>query len=206
MGGRSWRWGLVWGATLETISLATPLARVYGLAGQPLVIALAYGGHFAYGTVLGRVAQGAGGDEPGAGAEAPNAGGEEPGAGDPLPTRAGPIAMAVVAVALLAWLRPWSTPAPMREAALITPAPAAVIRAGRFIPEWLRVGTRQCVTVQNDDDRPHVLNVGTSPAVGAHAAARLCFTTAGVQRVKADGRPFSGGFVLVDPALPGGVR
>ena len=51
--GRRWWWAIPWALWLETMTIVTPYASSYGLAGHPDLIGIAYFGHVAYGTPLG---------------------------------------------------------------------------------------------------------------------------------------------------------
>lgn len=168
-GGRRWPWAVAWAMVLETATIVTPFAGAYALRGQPAAIAVAYAAHLAYGIPLGLVVQGAGRWR-----DANDA---------PIPAAA---IVAVAAVVLIAWHRPWSTTDAARAAARLRPQPAAVVERGRFVPEWLRVAPGQCITIANRGD-----------------TTRFCPPPQqrGVVRVKLGNRPFSGGFVIVDAAL-----
>ena len=188
MRGRNWRWGLVWGMTLETISLVTPLGGYYGLR-QVVPIVGAYIGHLAYGSVLGKVVELAG----------PPGGRQER---VPLSPRTPAVVLVALVAYLLVWLRPWTTPPLLAAAGAIRPAPATLIVDGRFYPQWLRVRTGGCVTVHNNDRAPYSLSdIPGRPVVAAGSSLRACPGGPRVHRVKLNGRAWSGGFVMVDPAL-----
>jgi hypothetical protein len=51
--GRHWGWAIVWAFMLETIAVASPFARIFGLVGNYRAIGVAYWGHVAYGLPLG---------------------------------------------------------------------------------------------------------------------------------------------------------
>ena len=57
MRGRHWSLAIVWACLLETIAIFSHYGIVYMLAGKPLVIAIAYFGHVAYGLPLGFMVQ-----------------------------------------------------------------------------------------------------------------------------------------------------
>ena len=58
--GRRWVWALPWAIFLETAFIVTPLGQLYGIQGQWAPIAVAYGGHIAYGVPLGVIVATAG--------------------------------------------------------------------------------------------------------------------------------------------------
>lgn len=183
--GGSWRWGLAWGAALESSSLVTPLAGLYGLSGKPGIIAVAYLGHFAYGTVLGKLV------------EARTSTLEATGGEFSLLSAA--LAVTAVIVGLVVWQRPWSNPAAQD---LGGGEPSTVVTNARFSPQWLRIGVGHCVTLRNSDDVGYSLGGGGVPAmISARGVTRVCYARAGVHRVMLSARPFSGGFILVDPAM-----
>lgn len=57
MRGRHWGFAIIWACLLETIALVSPYGVVYQLAGKPVIIAIAYFGHVAYGLPLGFMVQ-----------------------------------------------------------------------------------------------------------------------------------------------------
>ena len=57
MRGQHWSLAIVWACLLETIALISPYGIVYQLAGKPVIIAIAYVGHVAYGLPLGFMVQ-----------------------------------------------------------------------------------------------------------------------------------------------------
>jgi hypothetical protein len=80
---------------------------------------------------------------------------------------------------LVAVLALWHQPlAPGRPEAAMS-----VVR-GRFSPAWVRVPVGGCIDIEDGSDVEH-----------------RCFERAGVQRILIDGRPYSGGFVIVDPEM-----
>ena len=83
--------------------------------------------------------------------------------------------VALLVVSLVIWLRPFALPETGTETR---------IENGRFKPEWIRVAPGGCVTVHDGG-----------------STRELCFDDEGVHRVKLTNEPYSGGFVIVDPAL-----
>lgn len=182
--GRRWWWAIPWALWLETMTVVTPYAGVYGLAGHLDIIALAFGAHVFYGIALGKVCERAG---------------RWRSAGDAfLPPGRTLIAVVLILVALG---QPWLSSPGIAEVAAL-PAPAVVVHDGRFEPEWTRLGVGDCLTVVNRDAVDYRLSypMGASDLTSA-ASARYCFTEAGIKRVQLNGAPYSGGFVIVDPAL-----
>lgn len=178
--GRRWWWGIVWGFILETATVVTPFASDYQLKGKWGVIALAYLAHVAYGVPLGRIVEKAKQWKP------------------PLP-RAG-MAIAALIVGLLIWHRPFSVPADVRRGIAVAPGPSALVRKGRFVPEWMRTSPGGCVVIENTDDARYTIQAADgSPVLAARSKGRICFSHPGVLRVKTTRAFHSGGFVIVDP-------
>jgi hypothetical protein len=182
--GRRWQWALLWGLGIETLAVASPFAGLYALRG-PVLLAIAYGGHLAYGAVLGKVAA-----HP------------ERTASQLREVSAHTLAYAllVVLVALVAWQRPFLTPASVRAGKQVDSGASAVVRDGRFQPEWMRVPSHGCVTLRNDDPVSYVLaDAVGEPRLEPGRTTRACFATAAaVMRVRLSPEPYSGGSVIVD--------
>jgi hypothetical protein len=87
-------------------------------------------------------------------------------------------ALAGLVAVLFAWHRPFSTG---------ESEPTATVTGNRFHPQWIRVPVGGCANLRID----------------AGAPTRKCFTEAGVHRVRLDDRPYSGGFVIIDPEEDG---
>lgn len=182
--GRRWWWAIPFALGLETMTVVTPYADLYSLRGKPDVIAIAYGAHVFYGAALGLVVQ--------------RAGAWRDAGHTPIP-----VSWAVTAVValLVVMNRPWTAPAYLAPASALRPQPAAVVSNGQFQPEWLRVPVGGCVLLDNRDAK------GYTPGAPAGAALLVgrthqtyCFTTPGATRIQLDRVPYSGGWVLVDPA------
>jgi hypothetical protein len=182
--GRRWQWALLWGVAIETLSVASPVAGLYALRG-PGLLTIAYGGHLAYGAVLGRLAA-----EP------------ERTLRQMREVSAHTLAYAVLAVlvALAVWQRPFVTSAPAAVAEKLGSRPIAVVRDGRFQPEWSRVSSHGCMTLRDEDRVGYVIREAVgAPRLEPGGATRACFSTAGaVLRVHVSPQPYSGGFVIVD--------
>lgn len=59
-----------------------------------------------------------------------------------------------------------------------------------------------CATLLNEDKTAYTLTAASgSPVLESGSKQRVCFTDAGVHRVRTSDAPYSGGFVIVDPAL-----
>jgi hypothetical protein len=82
-------------------------------------------------------------------------------------------ALAGLLAVLVVWHRPFSTGSDQA---------ATTVRDGRFHPEWVRVPVGGCVALRYDDGR----------------SERRCYADQGVHRVRLDGSPYSGGFVIAD--------
>lgn len=85
MRGRNRWWGVVWGMVLETATVLTPFASIYGIRGKWHLIGIAYAAHVAYGLPLGYVVE----------------------RRVALPAAK---MLGAAAVALAVWLHPWSLP------------------------------------------------------------------------------------------------
>lgn len=186
--GRSWWWAVIWAMVLETATVVTPFATVYGLAGHPWLIALAYAAHIAYGAPLGYVVQ---------------HGPRWYGLLREVSPRTTTYALLAVAASIVVWQHPWS-PAPAVQAGeAVAPGASGVIRGGHLSPHWLRVASGRCAVVRNDDDKPVSLRskqVAALPTIPPDGTGRACGGHVRVAaRVRVDGRPWSGGFLLVDP-------
>ena len=179
---RPWPWGIVWGLTLESVAVFSPFAARYGLAGQFVPIAIAYGAHVFYGYPVGRLVQNV--DRV-----------------DAALHRAGRFAVALVLViaslGIVGWHRPFSQSEVERDAAQASAGgvPHTIVTGVRFEPEWLRIRTGGCVVVDNQTDERYETPQGT---VAANAASTLCFDQPGIYRIRLGTRPYSGGFVYVD--------
>jgi hypothetical protein len=57
MRGRHWAFGVAYAFLLETIAFVSPYGRIYHVVGNPLLMTIAYYGHFAYGLPLGFMVQ-----------------------------------------------------------------------------------------------------------------------------------------------------
>ncbi len=183
--GRRWFMAIPWALWLETMTIVTPYASSYGLAGHADLIAIAYGAHVAYATPLGLIVRDAG-----------RTGRRED---TPVPVS---WAIAAVAVVLLATQQPWVVPSGLSDAEAVRPQPASLVEAGKFVPEWARIPQGGCLLLVNRDGAGYTVSgVAGGGRLAARSQARYCFDAAGVKRVQLDGVPYSGGFVIVDPAL-----
>jgi hypothetical protein len=186
-----WPWGIAWGLTLESVAVFSPFAQRYGIAGQFVPIAIAYGAHVFYGYPLGRLVQ-------------------DIDRVDDALRRLGRFTVPIVLVAsmlfITGWHRPWSVDPTEREAAsLSTPgSPVTIVDRDRFQPEWLRLPSGGCAIVDNRSRTRYETPFGI---IEARGQSRLCFAKAGVFRVRLGERPYSGGFVYVNSAPgPGGPQ
>lgn len=183
--GRRWLWAIPWALWLETMTIVTPYAASYGLAGHADLIAIAYGAHVAFATPLGLIVR--------------DAAGWRRQEDAPVPAW---WAVAGVAVVLLAVQQPWSAPSGLAAAEALRPQPASLVESGKFVPEWARIPQGGCLLLVNRDAAGYTLSgFGKSRPLAGHSQARYCFASAGVNRVQLNGVPYSGGFVIADPAL-----
>ena len=182
--GRKWWWAIPFALGLETMTIVPLYADVYGLRGHLDVIAIAYGAHVFYGAALGKIVE--------------QAGRWRSLEDSPLPAWWIMVGMAAVLVAMG---HPWTTPSYLSVAAGLSPQPAAVVRSGAFQPEWMRVGVGGCVVLDNRDGAAYHLGAPAGAAVlAAHSRATYCFPKSGIQRIQLNKVPYSGGWVIVDPA------
>ncbi|MFG2848165.1 hypothetical protein ACGF12_34105 [Kitasatospora sp. NPDC048296] len=184
-GGKRWQWGLAWGMAIETISVASPVAGVYALRGAAL-LAIAYGGHLAYGALLGMLAAD------------PDRTVRQLREVSPHTTA---YALLAVLIALVVWQHPFLTPAPVRAGEQVAKGPSAVVLDGRFSPQWLRVPPHGCATLRDDDPVGYTLPAAVgAPRLEPGHTARVCFASPGnaVLRVRTSAQPYAGGFVIVD--------
>ncbi len=183
MAGRHWGFGVLWGVLLEAVAFLGPFTEVYGLTGKWLSIGIAFAAHVAYGLPLGLMVF-------------------------RFTTterflkqnllRPALIVLGVSVVGLTLWHRPWSDPATLdraQEIAADAGQPVAVVVVERFQPEWLRVEPGECVLLVNESSESFISDFGALPAADR---AEWCFTDPGVERIKLNDRPYSGGFVFVN--------
>lgn len=171
--GRNRWWAVGWAMVLETVTIVTPFAATYGLAGKAHLIAIAYAAHVAYGLPLGSVTQ-----------SAPRAGRA------PLTVGLAGGLVATLVLVLVVWHRPFEVPAPGAD---------AVVTGARLRPEWLRVAPGGCASVRNADTVAYAVAVADgAPSLAPGATTRLCFSEPGVHRLRLTSEPYSGGFVIVD--------
>ncbi len=179
---RAWPWGVVWALVLESVALFSPFGARYGISGQTIPIAVAYGAHVCYGFPLGRLAQHL----------------DRTAATLRQLGRHSVALLLVAATALIVgWHRPWSRSPVEREAARLSAAgpPAAIVLRDQFHPQWLRTSAGGCVVVDNRSGTRYETPYGQVPPSGR---GKLCFERPGAYRVRLGARPYSGGFVYVD--------
>lgn len=179
---RSRWWAVAWGVGLETVAFLGPFTARYGLSGKAGPIAVAFAAHVAYGLPLGVV-------------------GERYGAVEQwIKARRWVVArsLAVAVGVIVLVFSPWSSNPAHREALALADQlgePVAVVDGSKFEPEWLRVAPGGCATVVNPSAESADTTLGVVPAGGS---VRWCLDDPVVHRVKIEGRPWSGGFILVD--------
>jgi len=179
---RAWPWGVVWGLVLESVAVFSPFAARYGISGQFVPIAIAYGAHIFYGYPVGRVVQ-------------------DLDRADVTLRRLGRHSVASILVGaivvIVAWHRPWSQSPNERAAARLSEAgpPATIVLRDRFEPHWLRIRAGGCVVVENRSSAGYPTPHGR---VEPRTRGEFCFDRPGVYRVRLGNRPYSGGFVYVE--------
>ena len=167
--GRNKWWAVGWAMVLETVTIVTPFAATYGLAGKYHLIAIAYAAHVAYGLPLGMVVRYA--------------------ADNPPSLRVAGGMVGALVVSLVVLNSPFELPG----------GPEVTIRNGRMTPEWLRVEVGGCATFYNDALTSTIAVADGDPVLKPEETRRLCFSDPGVHRVRLNDEPYSGGFVIVDP-------
>jgi len=182
MAGRHWGFGVLWGVLLEAVAFLSPFTDIYGLTGKWGAIGIALAAHVAYGLPLGLMVQRFDRSERFLKKNLV------------YPTL---IVIGVSIIGLTLWHRPWSEPDALERAqdlAAVAGRPAAVVTVDRFEPEWLRVEPGGCILVASESARSFTSDYGPLPE---GEQVEWCFPDAGVERVKLDDRPYSGGFVFV---------
>ena len=183
MAGRHWGFGVLWGVLLEAVAFLGPFTEVYESHRQVAFYWDHVAAHVAYGLPLGLMVF-------------------------RFTTterflkqnllRPALIVLGVSVVGLTLWHRPWSDPATLdraQEIAADAGQPVAVVVVERFQPEWLRVEPGECVLLVNESSESFISDFGALPAADR---AEWCFTDPGVERIKLNDRPYSGGFVFVN--------
>jgi hypothetical protein len=179
---RHWLWGVAWGLILESAAILSPFAVRYGIAGQALPIAIAYGAHVFYGAPLGLLVQRI----------------DQTDAALRRVGRYSVVAVLVVAVlAVVGAEKPWIRSAGEIEAADARGEVLTIVTGDRFEPEWSRIKVGECLHVANRTGTTYETPLGT---VAPQATSPLCFDKEGVFRVRLGTRPYSGGFVIVQRA------
>lgn len=185
--GRKWWWGLGWAMVLETATVVTPFATTYALKGKWGLIAIAYAAHVFYGVPLGKITESG-----------------RAFADSLVAVTSRPITwiLASLLISLIIWHRPWSAPTEFREGRQVASGPSAVVKGGKLAPDWLRVSPGSCASIKNLDTVSYdVGGASGSPRLVPGKITKVCFQRAGVMRVRLSDKPYSGGFVIVDPAL-----
>jgi hypothetical protein len=183
MAGRHWGFGVVWGMLLEAVAFLGPFTDIYGLTGKWGSIGIAFAAHIAYGLPLGLMVF------------------EFKKTERFLKhnlVRPAPIVLGVCVIGLTLWHRPWSDPATLdqaQELATRAEQPVAIVSVERFQPEWLRVEPGGCVLLVSESVQSFRSDFGNLPAGDQ---AEWCFSDPGVERIKLNDRPYSGGFVFVN--------
>ena len=176
--GRHWLFGVAYGLVLETGTLVTSFAELYGVAGNWSVIAISYLAHVPYGAALGLMLQ-----NPELTARRFRQ----------LSRHVGPLAGILLFVGLSVWHKPW----------LIDSPATAQIQRGRLDPQWVRVQPGGCVAVSNRDAEDYTIQIDGEVVwvTLGNTISMACFDDIGVHRIRTTGDPFDGGFAIVDPAL-----
>lgn len=184
VGGKFWL-GLLWAMVLETATIISPFAAIYGIEGHWGLIAIAYGAHVAYGVPLGKVVE---------------SGGQGSQSLSQATRRPLTLMLVGITMGLLIWHRPYSPSDEGRRGDAVAEGPSALVAEGRFVPEWLRTPVGGCVTLKNEDDLSYIVTaIDEVTNVEPGSVGRAYFSEPGVFRVRLTKEPYSGGFVIVDP-------
>ncbi len=183
MAGRHWGFGVLWGMFLEAVAFLGPFTDIYGLTGKWVSIGIAFAAHIAYGLPLGLMVF--------------RFNTTERFLKQNL-VRPALVVLGVCVIGLTLWHRPWSDPATLDQAQEIAARagqPVTIVSVERFQPEWLRVEPGECVLLVSEAAESFTSDFGDLPA---GEEAEWCFTDPGVERIKLNDRPYSGGFVFVN--------
>jgi hypothetical protein len=191
MRGRHWFWAIVWACLLETIAMLTPYAVVYQLAGKPLVIAIAYFGHVAYGLPLGFMTQ------------------RWEGSARYLRTLP-PIARGASALLLFAAVA-GSLTAPSPGGTDVAKRPNTFqVDEGRILPDWLHLTRSGAIVLRNSCAGPNVVvwNGAEQPPLAPCEEREIVLAERGIHQFYARSSSFRShsSFVLVDPVAQAEVR
>ena len=186
---RSWGWGIAWALFLESVAVFSPFAARYGLVTDGAIawlpIALAYGAHLPYGSIVGVFGQ-----------RAP----EVAVAARAWVRAPALVAIAAIAVVIAVFTRPLVPDADWDRGNAVADGPSAIILEGQLVPAWLRVPVGGCATIKNGDSAAAKLSTGATIEPGA--TATVCGSRPGTTRVRVNEVPVAGGWLLVDPTLP----
>ena len=184
-------WALLWAMVLETATIVSGFAPTYGLVTDGVYnvvpIVIAYAAHVPYGLAVGWAVRNVGRTVSHA---------------HEVTRRPVLVSIAALLVVLLLWHRPFLPNDAVVRGRSVADGPSTVIVNGRFEPAWLRVAPGGCAVVRNDDD--------STAKLGAHGDVVAEIEPGGrteicggdnreVQRLQVGGKPFSGGWLLVDP-------
>jgi hypothetical protein len=185
--GRRWLWALLWAMLLESAFILTPLGHLYGIQGKWVLIAIAYGGHLAYGAPLGKIVE--------------TAGDHTVRLKVPVPAS---WAFAALVIYLAALHQPFATtPEDAAGRALSSTVASAVVSGGQFHPLWVRTAVGGCAVVRNEDHVTYQLSSAVAnPTLLPGRTTTVCFDQPGIVRVRTASTPYSGGVALVDPGMP----
>jgi hypothetical protein len=183
MAGRHWGFGVLWGVVLEAVAFLGPFTDIYGLTGKWVSIGIAFAAHVAYGLPLGLMVA--------------RFNKTERFLKQNL-VRPALVVLVVSVIGLTLWHRPWSDSASLDRAQGVSATagqPVAIVSVERFEPEWLRVEPGGCILVISESAESLASDFGLLPA---GEEVEWCFADSGVERVKLNDRPYSGGFVFVN--------
>jgi hypothetical protein len=181
--GRRWLWAVPFALILETSTVVTPYADMYNLRGQYTLIAIAYLGHVFYAYGLGTVVRWAGSWRK---------------SSDSLIRPW--MAIAAVGLILLLTQQPWAALGAQPGTIGVSAGSVAIVK-GQFAPYWTRVRAGQCITFLNRDRADYKITYpGPIRQIPANSVQTFCLQGVGVKLIHLNGKPYSGGFVILDPA------
>lgn len=190
MRGRHWFFAIVWACLLETIAIFSPYAIVYQLAGKPVIIAIAYFGHVAYGLPLGFMVQ--------------------RWAASASYLRNLPPIGRIATIAILAASVLGSLTLPKQVADDRRKANAFIVEGGGLAPDWLHLRKPGPIFLKNTCNGPNtvVLNGAELPPLAPCEEREVAIGAEGIAQLYAKSPSFRShsSFVLVDPVAQAKLR
>jgi hypothetical protein len=175
---RHWIWAVVWACLLESLAIVSPFGKIFSVAGDYSIMAIAYWGHVAYGVPLGRMVQNWKGTREG------------------IRSIDRPVGWAMAAIACLLTGLYFAGGDP-------PPQPALFQVDGTYLhPDWLRVQKGASIAVRNPGPGAVHLIVSRTPpqALSASQTLNVPFPNPGIYQVHVE-TPWRthSSFVIVEP-------